>query len=63
MNAVVTICTPHPPKGYRRISNLATDYSEKWVDCTCCGAAQTHEHDKCRTCNGWGVLVVGAPRL
>ena len=62
MNATIALC-PFPPRGFRRIGNLADDYSEEWITCTCCGAERVHEHDKCRTCNGWGVLVVGDPRL
>ena len=62
MNATIALC-PSPPRGNHRINDLSKDFGKQWVDCTCCGTARVHEHDKCRTCNGWGVLVVGELRL
>ena len=55
---------PSPPKGRRRIGgDLAAAMDEQWVDCPCCDNRRVHGNDKCWTCNGWGVLLVGDPRL
>ena len=55
--------------------NLAADYSERWVDCTCCGAADSRTRQvpdvqrlgrpgrgrpPLLLGRGWGVLVVGS---
>ena len=63
MVTATTTC-PSPPRGRRRIGgDLAAAMSESWVNCVCCDNRRMHGQDKCRTCNGWGVLVVGDLRF
>ena len=63
MNTAAAIC-PAPPLGRWRIYDLAMETTSRWEQCRCCVGERTHQGDKCRTCNGWGVLVIkGGPSV